>query len=313
MTNSKNKLNEFINNPSLALWKLSIPMMLGMSVQAIYMLIDTAFIGKWVGGNALAGLGLIFPPMFIIMGITFGLGSGATTVIAQKIGGENKKQADNAAEHIIILGLILSIIFILIGIFFGDSLIQYQSDDKQVFSHASDYFYTMLIGTPFMILSIFFRSILSGEGDTLLPMKVLGLGTAINLILDPIFIYYMQIKGAAIATVISQAVVFSIFCYLMIIKKSNYISLNLKKFTYNIEIFNNILKLGLPASLSMVIMSIGLFFYNSILNMSEYSISAIAAYSTAHRIEHLFFIPIISLATSMVTLIGMFYGAKKII
>jgi len=311
LTNSKNKLNEFINNPSLALWKLSIPMMLGMSVQAIYMLIDTAFIGKWVGGNALAGLGLIFPPMFIIMGITFGLGSGATTVIAQKIGQEEKKQADNAAEHIIILGVILSILFILIGIFFGDYLIQYQSDDKEVFFHASDYFYTMLIGIPFMVLSIFFRSILSGEGDTLLPMKVLGLGTVINLILDPPFIYYMQIKGAAIATVISQAVVFIIFCYLMIFKKRSYISLNLKNFAYDIDIFNNILKLGLPASLSMIIMSIGLFFYNSILNMSEYSTSAIAAYSTAHRIEHLFFIPIISLATSMVTLIGMFYGAKK--
>tara|TARA_B100001175_G_scaffold79556_1_gene66557 strand:- start:978 stop:2330 length:1353 start_codon:yes stop_codon:yes gene_type:complete len=311
LTSSKNKLNEFINNPSLALWKLSIPMMLGMSVQAIYMLIDTAFIGKWVGGDALAGLGLIFPPMFIIMGITFGLGSGATTVIAQKIGQEEKKQADNAAEHIIILGVILSILFILIGIFLGDSLIQYQSDNNKVFSHASDYFYTMLIGTPFMVLSIFFRSILSGEGDTLLPMKVLGLGTVINLILDPPFIYYMQIKGAAIATVTSQAVVFIIFCYLMIFKKRSYISLNLKNFTFNIDIFNNILKLGLPASLSMVIMSIGLFFYNSILNMSEYSISAIAAYSTAHRIEHLFFIPIISLATSMVTLIGMFYGARK--
>lgn len=311
MTSSKNKLNEFINNPSQALWKLSIPMMLGMSVQAIYMLIDTAFIGKWVGGNALAGLGLIFPPMFIIMGITFGLGSGATTVIAQKIGQGEKKQADNAAEHIIILGIILSVLFILIGIFFGDSLIQYQSTNEEVFPHATDYFYTMLFGTPFMVLGIFFRSILSGEGDTLLPMKVLGLGTVINLILDPPFIYYMQIKGAAIATVTSQAVVFVIFCYLMIFKKHSYISLNLKSFTYDVNIFNKILKLGLPASLSMVIMSIGLFFYNSILNMSEYSTSAIAAYSTAHRIEHLFFIPIISLATSMVTLIGMFYGAKK--
>ncbi len=311
MTSSKNKLNEFINNPSLALWKLSIPMMLGMSVQAIYMLIDTAFIGKWVGGNALAGLGLIFPPMFIIMGITFGLGSGATTVIAQKIGQEEKKQADNAAEHIIILGIILSILFILIGFFYGDSLIKYQSTNKSVFPHAADYFYTMLLGTPFMVLSIFFRSILSGEGDTLLPMKVLGLGTIINLLLDPLLIYYMQIKGAAIATVISQVVVFIIFCYLMILKKHTYISLNLKNFTYDINIFNKIIKLGLPASLSMVIMSIGLFFYNSILNMTEYSTSAIAAYSTAHRIEHLFFIPIISLATSMVTLIGMFYGAKK--
>ena len=95
--------------------------MLGMSVQAIYILIDTAFIGKWVGSNALAGLGLIFPPMFIIMGITFGLGSGATTVIAQEIGKGKKQLADNAAEHIIILGIILSIIFIMIGIFWRDT------------------------------------------------------------------------------------------------------------------------------------------------------------------------------------------------
>ena len=86
--NNKNKLELFKANPSKALWTLSVPMMLGMSVQAIYMLVDTAFIGKWVGGEALTGLGIIFPPMFIIMGITFGLGSGATTVIAQSGNGE---------------------------------------------------------------------------------------------------------------------------------------------------------------------------------------------------------------------------------
>ena len=73
-----------------------------------------------------------------------------------------------------------------------------------------------------------------------------------------------------------------------------------------------ILKLGIPASLSMLIMSIGLFFYNKILAMTEMPMEAIAAYSTAHRIEHLFFIPIISIATSMVTLVVMFYGAKRL-
>jgi len=305
------KLDEFIKNPKKALWTLSIPMMLGMSVQAIYMLIDTAFIGKWVGGSALAGLGLIFPPMFIIMGITFGLGSGATTVIAQNIGKKEKEKADNAAEHIILFGIFLSLIFILTGIYFGDLIIKYQTSNNEVFNYASDYFYTMLYGVFFMILSIFFRSILSGEGDNLLPMKVLGLGTLINLILDPPFIYYFGIKGAALATVISQVCVFIIFTYLMIFKKHTYISLNLKNFSFDYTIFKKIMKLGIPASLSMVIMSIGLFFYNSILNLTEYSVNAIAAYSTSHRIEHLFFIPIISMATSMVTLIGMFYGSKK--
>ena len=309
--NKTSRLDEFISNPKKALFTLSIPMMLGMSVQAIYMLIDTAFIGRWVGGNALAGLGIVFPPMFIIMGITFGLGSGATTVIAQSIGEENKLKADNTAEHIIILGLILSLIFVLIGIFFGNTIISSQSPDAKVFLNASDYFYTMLWGTPFMILSIFFRSILSGEGDNIMPMKVLGLGTLINLILDPFFIYYFAIKGAALATVLSQAIVFSIFIYLMIIKDKTYISLDLKNFKFNHQILSNILKIGIPASLSMLIMSIGLFFYNIILSNTEFSSYAIAAYSTCHRIEHLFFIPIISLATSMVTLIGMFYGAKK--
>ena len=310
-TKSSSNLKKFADNPKKAIWTLSIPMMLGMSVQAIYMLIDTAFIGKWVGGSALAGLGLVFPPMFIIMGITFGLGSGATAVIAQNIGKKDKEKADNAAEHIILLGILISIFFIFIGYFYGDLIIKYQTIEQDALKHALNYFYTMLYGVFFMVLSIFFRSILSGEGDNLLPMKVLGLGTLINLILDPLFIYYYQIQGAAIATVISQVTVFIIFCYLMVFKNHTYITLDLKNFTFDLKIFKDIMRIGLPASLSMIIMSVGLFFYNSILGMSENSVSAIAAYSTAHRIEHLFFIPIISLATSMVTLIGMFYGAKK--
>ena len=103
----ESRLDEFINNPKKALWKLSLPLMVGMSVQAIYLLVDTAFIGKWVGGTALAALGYVFPYFFIIMGITFGLGSGVTTVIAQYIGAKDKKNADNAAEHTILLGLVI--------------------------------------------------------------------------------------------------------------------------------------------------------------------------------------------------------------
>ena len=92
-THSKeSRLEEFISDPIRALWKLSMPMMFGMAVQAIYMLVDTAFIGKWVGGTALAALGYVFPFLFILMGITFGIGSGATTVIAQFIGAKDKKK-----------------------------------------------------------------------------------------------------------------------------------------------------------------------------------------------------------------------------
>ena len=96
----ESRLEEFINNPKKALWKLSFPLMFGMSVQAIYMMVDTAFLGRMVGATALAGLGYVFPFLFIIMGITFGLGSGATTVIAQFIGSEDKNNADNILQAI---------------------------------------------------------------------------------------------------------------------------------------------------------------------------------------------------------------------
>ncbi len=306
-----NRLEEFINNPKISLWKLSIPMMLGMSVQAIYMLIDTAFIGRWVGWQALAGLGVVFPALFIIMGITFGLGSGATTVIAQSIGENNKKKADSFAEHTILLGIFISIIFIAIGLLFGENILSSQGAVSESLDYASDYFFTIIIGTPFMILGIFFRSILSGEGDTMLPMKILGFGTILNIILDPPLIAFYGIKGAAGATVFSQFIVFIMFTYIMVFKDRAYLTLNFKDFHFNMSHLLSIFKIGIPSALSMLIMSVGLFIYNIILSKTNNPDSAIAAYATVHRIEHLFFIPIISISTSMITLTGMFYGAKK--
>ena len=307
----ENRLEQFINNPKISLWKLSVPMMLGMSVQAIYTLIDTAFIGKWVGWQALAGLGVVFPALFIILGITFGLGSGATTVIAQSIGEDNKKKADSFAKHTIILGLIISLIFITIGLLFGENILSSQGAKEESFRYASDYFFTLILGTPFMILGIFFRSILSGEGDTILPMKILGFGTILNIILDPPLIIYYGIKGAAAATVISQFMVFALFMYIIIFKDRAYLSLNFKNFKFDRFYLWPIFKIGVPSALSMLIMSMGIFTYNIILSKTSNPEAALAAYATVHRIEHLFFIPLISISTSMITLVGMFYGAKK--
>ena len=304
----ESRLEEFIADPIKALWKLSLPMMFGMAVQAIYMLVDTAFIGKWVGGTALAALGYVFPFLFIIMGITFGIGSGATTVIAQFIGAKDKKNADNAAEHTILLGLIMGIIIVAFGLLFGHKFIGVQGADIETVEVALDYFYIMIGGSIFMILSVFFRSILSGEGEMMFPMKVLGVGTVLNIILDPIFIHYYQIAGAAIATVISQAIVTVVFIYALLFKQHSYITFNLKYFSFNMKIIKDIFRLGIPASLSMIIMSMGILLFNWILGTSD----AVAAYQTAGRIEHLFFLPIISVATSLVTLVGMFYGAKRL-
>ncbi len=301
-------LQEFIADPNKALWKLSLPMMLGMSVQAIYMMADTAFVGRMIGGNALASLGYVFPYFFILMGITFGLGSGATTVIAQFIGAKDKKNADNTAEHTILIGMIIGIIMIIIGFYYGDKLLGLQGADEKTIQIALDYFYIMAGGSIFMVLSIFFRSILSGEGEMMFPMIVMGIGTVLNIILDPILIYYYQIAGAALATVISQALVTIAFIYFILFRQRSYVTFNLRYFKYNLDIVRGIFRLGMPASISMIIMSMGVMLFNIILGSSE----AVAAYQTAGRIEHFFFLPIISIATSLVTLVGMYYGARRI-
>ncbi|SVE42782.1 uncharacterized protein METZ01_LOCUS495636, partial [marine metagenome] len=129
--NKKSRLDEFIVAPKKALWKLALPMMFGMSVQAIYMLVDTAFVGRWVGVTGLASLGYVFPYFFIIMGITFGLGSGSTTLIAQKIGAKKKSVADNIAKHTLVLGLVLGLLILIIGFKGGEKLIRIQGADEQ--------------------------------------------------------------------------------------------------------------------------------------------------------------------------------------
>ena len=314
--NKESKKNKFIENPRKAMWKLAMPMMFGMSVQAIYMLVDTAFIGRWVGPTGLAAMGYIFPFMFFLMGITFGLGSGATSVIAKYIGGDRKEDADNAAEHTIMLGLFIYGIILLVLFFAGEGLIKFQGAGEAATQAAMDYFSIMILGSIFMILGVFFRSILSGEGDNVFPMKVLGVGTILNILLDYPFIKYYGIKGAAVATVISQGLVFAIFVYYLIFKHHSYIKFKLQDFKYNPKILSEIFKIGIPASLSMIIMSIGILIYNVILTSafggSTEGNNAVAAYQTAGRVEHLFFLPIISIATALVTLVGMFSGANRI-
>ncbi|SVE57904.1 uncharacterized protein METZ01_LOCUS510758, partial [marine metagenome] len=230
--------------------------------QAIYMMADTAFVGRMIGGTALASLGYVFPFFFILMGITFGLGSGSTTVIAQFIGAKDKNNADNAAEHTILMGMIIGIVMITIGFYYGDKLLGLQGADEKTIKMALNYFYIMAGGSIFMVLSIFFRSILSGEGEMMFPMIVMGVGTVLNIILDPILIYYYQIAGAALATVISQALVTLVFVYFILFRQRSYVTFNLRSFQYNFEIIRDIFRLGIPASLSMIIMSMGVMLFN---------------------------------------------------
>ena len=317
-TESKSRLKTFLANPSKALWSLAIPIMFGMGIQTLYNLVDMIFIGR-LGGHAITGIAFNMPLFFLVLGLTMGLGTGVTASIARFIGQDNKKEADNSAEHAVFMAVLISLTLSSIGLLFGKTILALFGAEGEILSLGWEYLHVMCVGMPFMIFSGFFRSILAGEGDMKFPMMVAGLGTVLNIILDPIFIFELEsygdfgfglgVAGAAMATVISQVIVFCVFVYMLFVKQHSYITFRLKDFSFSMDIIWDIVKVGLPASLSMVVMAIGQGVFNKIL--IHFSADTVAAYQIAGRIDMLVFLPIFSVAASMTTLVGMFFGAKE--
>ena len=318
-SNSESRLSSFLADPSKALWRLAVPIMFGLGIHTLYNVIDMIFIGQ-LGGNAIAGVAFNMPIFFLMLGLTMGLGSGVTASIARFIGDEDKKSADNSAEHALAMAGGIAIIFTILGIYYGEKILIALGAEGEILVLAWEYLSMIVLGLPFMVFSGFFRSILAGEGDMKFPMMVAGLGTLLNTILDPIFIFKLEnygnigfgmgVKGAAMATVFSQLIVFLIFIYMLFIKDHAYITFNLKDFMPSKIILWDIIKVGLPASLSMIIMALGQGVFNKIL--IHYSSQTVAAYQVAGRLDMLIFLPIFAIAGALTTLVGMFYGAKEI-
>ena len=309
--NKTSRLEGFIDNPSKALWTLAFPIMAGMGIHTLYTIVDMIFIGR-LGGDAIAAVAFNMPLFFLVLGLSFGVGSGVTASIARFIGAKDKVNADNTAEHAVALGLIISTILTTFGLIYGEGLLQRLGATESVLPLSWDYLKVSLIGLPFMVFSTFFRSILSGEGDMKLPMAVAGLGTILNIILDPIFIFTLGygVGGAAMASAISQLIVFLIFVYMLFVKEHAYIRFRMRDFSPSIFIIKDIIRVGLPASMSMIIMAFGQLVFNRIL--VRFSTDAVAAYQVGGRMDMVIFLPIMAIASALTTLVGMFFGAKEI-
>jgi len=309
--NKTSRLDGFIDNPSKALWTLAFPIMAGMGIHTLYTIVDMIFIGR-LGGDAIAAVAFNMPLFFLVLGLSFGVGSGVTASIARFIGAKDKVNADNTAEHAVALGLIISTILTTLGLIYGEDLLQQLGATESVLPLSWDYLKVSLIGLPFMVFSTFFRSILSGEGDMKLPMAVAGLGTILNIILDPIFIFTLGygVGGAAMASAISQLIVFLIFVYMLFVKEHAYIRFRMRDFSPSIFIIKDIIRVGLPASMSMIIMAFGQLVFNRIL--VRFSTDAVAAYQVGSRMDMVIFLPIMAIASALTTLVGMFFGAKEI-
>tara|TARA_B100001179_G_scaffold202820_1_gene164636 strand:- start:1914 stop:2960 length:1047 start_codon:yes stop_codon:yes gene_type:complete len=207
---------------------------------------------------------------------------------------------------------VISVLLTSLGLLYGKQILVKIGCTPEVLPQAWEYLKVSCYGLSFGVFSGFFRSILAGEGDMKFPMILAGIGTVLNIILDPIFIFTLNfgVSGAAWATTISQMIIFIIFIYMLFFKDHAYVQFKLRDFNPSYFILVDIIKVGLPASMSMIVMAIGQLLFNIML--ATFSTDAVAAYQIAGRIDMVVFLPIFGIASALTTMVGMFFGANEI-
>ena len=295
------------------LLKYSVPAIIGMMVNALYNVVDRIFIGNIpdVGSMAIAGLGVTMPILTIALAFGMLVGVGSATNISIKLGQGKKEEAQNIIGAGLLLSVILGISLTIIGLIFSEQILKLFGASDSTLSYAKAYTDIIIVGTTFSIMAMLFNNIIRGDGNPKLSAIIMAVGCGTNIILDAVFIFKfnMGIQGAAIATIISQAVtaIWGLSYYLR--KKSN-LEFNLSTVRLDKKAIKSILAIGispfaiqLAASLVQVISNQSLKTYGGDL--------AIGAMATISSISMIFLMPSFGISQGMQPIVGFNYGAKK--
>ena len=294
--------------------KIAVPSSVGTVFMTLYNIVDTYFAGK-ISAESLAALAQTFPVYFIIIAIGVGLSIGTTSLIANALGEKKKEEASYFLAQSISLAIFTSLIVSIVGIYLGPFIILLMNDSIITMRLSMDYLNIIFLGSIFIFIQMAVNSSLSAMGDTKSNRNILIISFFLNIALNPLFIFgygiipAMGIKGIAISTIVSQALG-AIYIIYIVTKTdlSSYLYLNCFKPKYQILI--NLLKQGVPASLGMMMISVGIFII--LFFIGQYGDLALAGYGTAIRYEQLYLLPILGLNTAVLSMVGQNFGAKQI-
>lgn len=219
-------------DPKKAILRLSGPMMIAMLVQTAYNLVDAIWVSG-LGADSLAAVGLFFPFMMFLMGFSNGIGIGGGSAISRRIGEKNKEDADNTAVHTLILTISISIALTVALFPFMGKIYAWMGARGDINRMATSYSRIILGGSLFLFFTNMGNSLLRSEGDAKRAMYAIILGSILNMVLDPIFIYLLDLKvvGAAWATLVSITVTGIIIFYWMFLRRNTYLEIRLKYFS----------------------------------------------------------------------------------
>ena len=307
---NSNSVDIMLGNPKKALISMSIPLIISLLISSLYNLIDAAWVSG-LGADALAGVGFFTPIFMILVGFGNGLGAGAAFAISKYVGEENKQKADNASVHSIFIDILVSVIITIILWILLIPILNAMGVGQTI-GFATDYGYIIVLGSIFIILSNALYGIYRGEGDSTRPMYAMIASAILNMILDPIFIYDLNlgVKGAAFATVISAIFVIFMLMYWSYIKKNTYLKPILSNFKFKKDISFDIVKVGIPASIQLLNNAFFAAVFSALLAFLS-STDSVAVYSTGWRIVIIGTTPILAIGTALISVIAANYGAKN--
>ena len=262
--------------PAKAVIKMSVPLIFGMFIMVLYNLVDTYFIGLTGDDYQMAAVNLAYPVMMVTVAISNMIGTGASSFIARCLGAEEKEKAEHTLTSAFTLTLINSILVTGAGLAFLPALIRLLGAKENTFLYTQQYVQIILLGSFFTMGSYTIGALLRSEGSVRYSMTGMIAGTIINIALDPLFIFTlnMQIRGAALATILSNAVSFGISA-LYYLRKKTILYPSMRQIKPTAEILHEIYWVGIPASLETLLTSAAYTVNNNLaVSYSELTVTA---------------------------------------
>ena len=298
-----------IGSIRMAVILLAIPMILELSLESVFALVDMFFVGK-LGQNAIATVGLTESVITLIYSIAIGLSTATTAIVARRIGEKNPENAAVAGAQSLIICFCVTIFITTLGVVFAPNILSLMGANATVVRDGAIFTRIMFGGSMAIMLLFLINGIFRGAGDAAIAMKSLWIASAINIILCPIFIHLFGLKGAAIATVIgrSSGVLYQSF---RLFNGKGIIKFKLHHFTFKTDVIKSIIKIGWPATLQFIIAS-GSWIALMRLVAQTGGTAASAGYQIAIRNVVFFILPAWGLSNAAATLVGQNLGAKHI-
>ena len=312
MTESTEGVRVLLGDGTKGVLTLAIPIAVALFVQNLNNIVDSFWVAD-LGQFSMASLGIVYPIYCILIGIGNGLGIGVSAAIARNIGMKNHEDANGVAAQGILLTLIISIVLTVFLVVTAEPVIMLMGGEEMM-DESLSYGIPIYLGAFFIILSGVMSGMLRGEGAARYSMAIQVVGAAVNLILDPVLIFWfdMGVAGAAWATVIAFMIsVIMAFYWYLGKKEEVYVSLERKNFlTFNSRLQKEILSVGLPESIELTVMNFFNIFLNMFVIMSA-GTAGLAVYVMVWRIGYLVAIPAQAMGGALVAVCSAEYGMKE--